>query len=170
VRWFIATRYWRIPEQESPPGNAGRMSNRIVLSASLPRLAPDPAPGEVVSRYLLQSGHYTASTGRVKPRAFHPAPRDHRTSVFRVQGLTERQIWSLGDEYVARQLGKELGARAELSVAQIASVGLRVESAEPPPRHANIVDWPGEKHEWMSRAQELAAVATLRLRVTHTVT
>jgi len=88
--------------------------------------------------------------------------------VFRVQGLTERQIWTLGDVYVALPSGNELRARAELLVEQIAGVGLRVESAEPPPRHANIVDWPGEKHEWMSRAQELAAVATLRLRVAHT--
>ena len=87
--------------------------------------------------------------------------------MFRVQGLRERQIWRLGDAFVALPLGNELRARAELSVAQITGFGLRVESAEPPPRHANIADWPGEKHEWMSRAQELADVATLRLRVTH---
>ena len=141
---------------------------RLVLSVSLHRLAPDPAPSEVTSRYIRQTGHYTASTGRVKPGAFHPTASNHKTSVFRVQGLTERQIWSLGDVYVALPSGNELRARAELSVEQIAGVGLRVESSEPPPRHANIVDWPGEKHEWMSRAQELAAVATLRLRFTQT--
>jgi hypothetical protein len=88
--------------------------------------------------------------------------------VFRVQGLTERQIWSLGDAYVVLPLDNKLHARAELSVAQITGVGLQVESAEPPLRHANIGGWPVEKHEWMSQAQELAAVATLRLRVTHT--
>jgi len=142
---------------------------RIILPGSLPRLGADPMPTEVTSRYLLQSGHYTASTGRVKPRAFHPAARDHKTSIFRVQELTGRQIWSLGDKYVASPLGKDLRARAELSVAQIIEVGLQVEPAEPPPRHANIADWPSEKHEWMSRAQELAAVAILRLRGTNTV-
>ena len=141
---------------------------RLVLSVSPRRLAPDPAPSEATSRYIRQSGHYAASTGRVKPGALHPTPSDHKTSVFRVQGLTERQIWSLGDVYVVLPSGNELRARAELSVKQIAGVGLRVESAEPPPRHANIVDWPGEKHQWMSRAQELAAVATLCLRVTQT--
>ena len=125
-------------------------------------------PSEVTSRFLRQSGHYTASTHRVAPHAFHPAPSDHKTSLFRVQGLAERQIWELGDAYVILLPGNALRARAELSVAQITSVGLRVESAEPPPRHANIVDWPVEKHEWMSRAQELAAVATLRLRETPT--
>ena len=134
---------------------------RIILPGSLPHLGTDPTPSEITSRYLLQSGHYTASTGRVKPRAFHPAARDHKTSVFRVQELTERQIWSLGDRYIAFPLGKELHARAELSVEQTIEIGLQVEPAELPPRHANIVSWPIEKHEWMSRAQELAAVAIL---------
>jgi len=86
--------------------------------------------------------------------------------VFRLQELTESQIWSLGDRYVASPFGKDLRARAELSVAQIIEVGLQVEPAEPPPRHANITNWPIEKHAWMSRAQELAAVAILRLRKT----
>ena len=142
----------------------------ILSSASSHRPGPDPAPSEVTSRYLPQSGHYAASNGRVKPRAFHPAPSDHKTSLFRVQGLAERQIWELGDAYVILPPGNALRARAELSVSQITSVGLRVESAEPPPRHANIVDWPVEKHEWMSRAQELAAKAMLRLRGTHAAT
>jgi hypothetical protein len=137
---------------------------QIVLPASLLRLDPDPAPGEGVSRYLLQSGHYAASTGQVKPRAFHPAARDYKTSVFRVQGLIEHQIWSLGDKYVAQPQGKQLRAYAELSVALIIGVGLRIEPKEPPPRHANIINWPREKDKMMSRAQELAAEAILRLR------
>ena len=58
-------------------------------------------------------------------------------------------------------------AMAELSVAQITSIGLRVEPDEPPPRHASMTHWPVGKDEWMSKAQELAAVATLRLRGTH---
>ena len=104
----------------------------------------------------------------MKARAFHPAPSDHKKSVFRVRGLTEHEIWKLGDMYVALPRGKELRARAELLVEQITGVGLRVEPEEPPPRHANIVGWPEEKHEWMSRAQELAELATLRLRPAHT--
>src|SRR3989442_8203650 len=137
---------------------------RIVLGVSLPRLDAEVAPSETISRYLLQSGHYSASTGRVKPRAFHPARPDHKTSVFRVQGLEERKIWKLGEIYVARPLHKELHARADLSVANVVAIGLRVESQEPPPRHGNIIDWPAEKDAWMSQAQEVAAVATLRLR------
>jgi hypothetical protein len=127
-------------------------------------LAPDPAPGEVTSRYLRQRSHYAPSDGRVKPRAFHPNPEDHKTSVFRVQGLSDSEIWDLGDEHVARPSGIEILALAKLSVEQITGVGLRVEPEEPPPRHANITDWPREKDEWMLKAQELAAEATLCLR------
>jgi hypothetical protein len=81
-----------------------------------------------------------------------------------VQGLTDGEIWALGDEYINLPLGSALLARAELSVEQITTIGLHVESAEPPPRHANIRDWPVGKDERMSKAQELAAVAILRLR------
>jgi hypothetical protein len=81
-----------------------------------------------------------------------------------VQGLTEGEIWVLGDEHINLPLGSTIVARAELSVEQITTIGLHVESAEPPPRHANIRDWPVGKDERMSKAQELAAVAILRLR------
>lgn len=126
-------------------------------------------PSEVTARYLLQSGHYAASRGRVKGSAFHPALQDHKTSLFRIQKLTEDQIWRLGDVRVASRANKELRARAELSVEQITNVGLRVEIDEPPRRHCNIVEWPREKHAYMSRAQELAEMATLRLRVENRV-
>ena len=84
--------------------------------------------------------------------------------MFRVDGLTEDHIWNLGDTYVSVPSGNQLRARAELSVEQIMDVGLRLVPAEPPPRHANIEGWPEEKDARMSRAQELAAVAILRLR------
>ncbi|MGH7774408.1 MAG: hypothetical protein ACREQA_19465 [Candidatus Binatia bacterium] len=103
------------------------------------------------------------SRGRVKPRAFHPARKDHKTSVFRIRGLSEKQIWLLGDVYVAAVVGREILARAEFSIAHIHSVALRLEPDEPPPRHANIAGWASEKDRWMSQAQELAASATLRL-------
>jgi hypothetical protein len=80
-----------------------------------------------------------------------------------MQGLTEAQIWRIADVFVASSIIR-LEARAELSVLNIISVELRVVPAEPPPRHANIESWPTEKHLWMSKAQQLAAVAQLRLR------
>lgn len=129
---------------------------------SLHPMPSDPAPNEEVTRFLRHSNQYVPSTNRVKPKAFHPAPSDHKVSVFRIQGLTQLQIWSLGDTYVSSEKG--LTGRADLMIEQINTADLQVESAEPPLRHANIAGWPAEKHEWMSLAQELAAVAILRLR------
>ncbi len=124
----------------------------------------DPAPDELTARYLVDRKHFSPENARVKARALHPARRDHKTSVFRVDGLSERHIWELGDAHVARARDKPLLARADLFVRQVARVGLRVEAQEPPPRHANISGWPAEKHNWMSVALELAALATLKLR------
>lgn len=136
---------------------------RILFSGLPTSLPSDPAADEVTTRYLNQEGHFVPSTGRVKPRAFHPARNDHKTSVFRISGLSERQIWLIGDIYVEAVVGRKILARAEVSVAHVHSLELRVEPDEPPPRHANITGWAAEKDRWMSKAQELAALATLRL-------
>ena len=136
---------------------------RILFSALPASLPTEPTADEVTARYLHQAGHFVASRGRVKPQAFHPARKDHKTSVFRISGLSEKEIWRFGDVYVSAVMGRKILARAEVSVAQVDSVELRVESDEPPPRHANITGWASEKDRWMSQAQELAALATLRL-------
>ena len=77
--------------------------------------------------------------------------------------LSEKEIWQFGDVYVAAVVGRKILARAEVSVGQVDSIALRVEPDEPPPRHANITGWASEKDQWMSQAQELAALATLRV-------
>lgn len=139
------------------------MVSRLFLSL-LPSPAGDPKPEETTARYLFQSSHFSVQNARVKPQAFHPSPRDHKTSVFRVSGLTEGSIWALADAHAAGTRTGGALARAEVSVAQVQATGLRVEAADPPPRHANIIGWPEEKPAWMSKAQELAAIALLRRR------
>jgi len=136
---------------------------RILWSAWRASLPPDPTPDELTARYLHQRDHFAPVSGRVKPRAFHPAPKDHKTSVFRISGLSENEIWRFGEVYVAAVVERKILARAEVSVGQVDGIGLRVETDEPPPRHANITGWASEKDQWMSQAQELAALATLRL-------
>ena len=136
---------------------------RILFSALRTSLPPDPTPDEVATRYLHQEGHFAASSGRVKPRAFHPAREDHKTSVFRIAGLSERKVWLLGDLRVTAALKRKILARADVLVTHVQSVGLQVQPDEPPPRHANITGWASEKDRWMSEAQELALLATLRL-------
>jgi len=138
---------------------------RILFSALPTSLPSDPTADELTTRYLHQASHFVPSRSRVKPRAFHPAPKDHKTSVFRIRGLSERQIWQIGDVYVASVVARKILARADVSVTQVQSVGLQVEADEPPRRHANITGWASEKDRWMSEAQELAALATLRLPI-----
>jgi len=64
---------------------------------------------------------------------------------------------------VAAIVNRKILARAEVSVAHVQSLELRVEQDEPPRRHANIAGWASEKDRLMSQAQELAELATLRL-------
>jgi hypothetical protein len=118
---------------------------------------------ETASRYLIERGHFSPENSRVKPKALEPARKDHKTSVFRISGLADPEIWSFGNEYVARPLGKALLGRGDLIVGEIKALGLAIEVDDNPPRHANIAGWPLEKEKWKSLSQELAAIATLKL-------
>jgi hypothetical protein len=87
--------------------------------------------------------------------------------VFRIFRLKEWQIWGIGDFYVTAPRKKEILARADIAVERVVNIGLNVEAAEPPPCHANIANWPFEKHSMKSLAQELAANAILRIRTSN---
>jgi hypothetical protein len=118
---------------------------------------------EVVTRYLLSSSHYSVNNSRVKPRALEPSPSDQSTSVFRVNGLGENEIWDMGTRLVAAHRVPQLRARADISVSSILELNLSVRPDEPPVRHALIYGWSNEKHALMAKAQELAATAVLKL-------
>ncbi len=130
----------------------------------MPLLTATPASEEITARYIFDSNRFNKQNSQVKHKTFHPARDDHKTSIFRISELSENQIWNLGDTFVASVINRELLACAELTVAAITSLDLRVQPNEPPIRHANIDDWPLEKEKWLSLAQELAARATLRVR------
>ena len=114
---------------------------------------------EPVTRYLLQKDHFNRQRGYAKARAFLP-PADGKTSVYRIQGLKDCEVWSLGRDNVASSRGRELLGRADLLCRQVNERGLAVIADPPPPRHANIEGWP-EKAQQMSIAQRLAADAKL---------
>jgi hypothetical protein len=99
----------------------------------------------------------------VKPGAFLPA-RDGATSVYRTRGLTEEEIWILGEAKVTGPTRKTLYGRGDLPVSAVHATGLRVDPDDSPPRHAAIVGWPEEKDARLSLAQQLAAKASLKLR------
>lgn len=90
--------------------------------------------------------------------------RNGETSVYRTIDLSEKEIYEIGQRYVAEVLGKGLLERAEIVVSTILEQDLRVEPyPDPHPRHANIVDWPEDKSKCRLIAIELAAAAQLHL-------
>ena len=122
-------------------------------------------PDEPLSRYLLQTGYFSRHQRRIKPHAFLPEPSTRATSVFRTSGLIETEIWRIAEEHVSGPAGRTIHGRADILVSQVEATGLCVDPDNVPERHAEIVGWPQEKHERLSLAQHLAAVAELRLRL-----
>ncbi len=119
-------------------------------------------------RFLTQSNHFKQQARCVTERAFLPV-LDHTisalaTSVYRTEGLGDDEIWALGEAEVCAPSGKPCYGVGEVSPGEIARVGLDVASDDAPSRHANIIGWPGDKNARKSRAQQLAALATLKLR------
>jgi hypothetical protein len=119
---------------------------------------------EVIARYLLSSSDYSSSKSRVKYRALEPSPQDQCTSVFRIDGLTENQIWDMGTSSVAEPRARRIHARADIIVSAIVNLNLAIRPDEPPVRHALISGWSDEKHARMAKAQELATEASLKVK------
>ena len=65
---------------------------------------------------------------------------------------------------MSRPTARTLHGRADILASQVEVVGLRLKPDNVPERHAEIVGWPQAKDEQLSLAQQLAAVALLRLR------
>lgn len=96
-----------------------------------------------------------------------PNPQDWKTSVFRVDGLSQTDVAKIGAAHVASRLGRPLHGWGRLTVQSVISVGLQIEADDVPKRHANIVGWPegkARKSEQQLLAQMLAEAATLVLR------
>lgn len=91
------------------------------------------------------------------PRSAHGRPLE--LSVFRVDGMTEQQIWEHGREH-ALPPKRNFHGRADVNQGVVDTTGpLRVDFDEPPPRHANVVGWPKERDQQLALAQGLASAA-----------
>ena len=75
-----------------------------------------------------------------------------------------QSIWQLYTDYVKPKNPRTLRARADVSAETIFNVKLDILPTVPPPRHADIINWPDDKDSMMSRAQLIAAESTLVLR------
>ena len=126
----------------------------------------EPVPvavDESLARYLLQSSHIRADL-TVRPDAFIPYPWPD-LSVTRHLGLTQEQIWAMGDQ-VTRQIGKTLHGRADVLASAFISRRLQVRPAPVADNsnHANVTGWPADKPSQKILAQEIAADAGQALR------
>jgi hypothetical protein len=128
-----------------------------------------PEAPEPLARFIFPKNHFGRQTQRPKPDAFLPIGLPLQTSVFRTLALTPSQVWDIGHEISSRR-GRTLRARADISAGSIFDVGLLIDPDNTPPRHANIVGWPEEKHGQLMLATELAEAATLCLRPGPSVT
>ena len=118
---------------------------------------------EWVARFINQKSYFRSSNKTARHNAFMPN-RNGETSIYRTIDLSEKEIYEIGQRYVAEVLGKGLLGRAEIVVSTILEQNLRVEPhPDPHPRHANIVDWPEDQSKSRLIAIELAAAAQLHL-------
>ncbi len=120
---------------------------------------------ETISRYILSKNDFTKN--RIKYSAFIPYPH-LELSIYRIDSLTEAEIWNIGQVEVANKRGKPLLARGDVTVAQVGEVsGLEVTPDTDPESHylhANIINWPKMKSEQKLRAVELADRAQLFIK------
>jgi len=118
---------------------------------------------EPIARFITDKAYFRPSNKTVRHNAFMPN-RDGETSVYRIIGLVDPEIFEIGQRYVANKRNKPLLGRADIEVSKVFDRDLSVISdPNPHPRHANIVDWPEEREKYRLLAVELAAEAELHL-------
>jgi hypothetical protein len=128
---------------------------------------PTVAEDEIVTRYVFDKGYFSRSRRTVKYQAFWP--HNGETSVFRISQLSNAEVWSLGNEYVAKQRKRSLKARADIVTDAVMFAGLAVTGTHlrvvaetsTHPLHANIAGWPEDESAIQMVAVELANRAVL---------
>src|SRR6266571_3948881 len=108
----------------------------LISRKKFPDLGP-VLPSERINRFILQTNHFGPSGP--KYAAFLP-PISGKTSIFRVRGLAEPDIWALGERFVVSPTRSALKAKASLLAEDAMALNLRVEAETSRHfRHANIV-------------------------------
>lgn len=125
---------------------------------------PDPVDNtEHLVRYLVDSGKYVPSTGRVKHNAFMPA-FDNVLSVFRVDRLTNSEIMKLGEDYVDSPPARVSKAVAIVQALVFMQNNLVLEpTPDPHPRHVDVKGW-SDSESNRHKAQLIAAKSSLVLK------
>ena len=93
--------------------------------------------GETISRFIFSSRQ--CSGGQAKYAAFLPPQESSEISVYRIQDLTEEEIWKIDDKYVSGLRGKKSHGRADLNIDLLPNLNLTIDpNGDPHPRHANV--------------------------------
>lgn len=119
-------------------------------------------PSDDLTKYIFNKSQFSSSNKRVKYSVFIP-PSNRLLSVFRIVGLSEAEVWEIGNA-VSTERGLTLLARADIKVSSVTKTDLEIDADDIPPRHTNIVGWPAEDSEIKLRAMELAEKAQLHLK------
>ena len=125
---------------------------------------PTPTEALPLSRFAFTRKWISRADGgfRLKYHAFMPRSAHGRPlelSLFRVDGLTDAQIWEHGRRH-ALPPDRNFHGRGDVTLDMVDATGpLRLEFDEPPPRHANVVGWPKERDQQLALAQGLARAA-----------
>jgi hypothetical protein len=85
-----------------------------------------------------------------------------QTSVCGIDGLTDTDIWSIGED-VAKTRGQALYGRGDIKSNYISEIDLILDIDDTPPRHANIIGWPEKDVEQQQLALKLANQSELKL-------
>ena len=111
---------------------------------------------ERLSRFVMSRNEFRSSDRTVKAKAFVP-PKNKRLSVYRTSTLNEDEIWSIGNELVAKPRGKTLYGRADLVAQDVYALQQEVEpETSVHPLHADITPWPDGRAEVLFLATQLA--------------
>lgn len=144
------------------------------LFKGLRKSAPRPEPttnilaNETVSRFLTSKSQFAKSKNIVKYSAFKPN-RDGETSVYRTTGISNTEIWLIGEKFVRTPIAKRHGSctlygRGDIEAKEILNASLAlVPKPKPHPRHADILNWPENNENRLMLAIMLANKATLHL-------
>ncbi len=125
-----------------------------------PENIPPVNDGELLARYVTQSGQYRSSDNQVKPNLFIPHPYE-ALSVTRHLKANESEIWAIGND-VSSAMGRQLYGRTDIKAGKFKVESLRV--VEKPlinnPNHADVEGWPIAKEDQKAIALKLAASAS----------
>ena len=121
---------------------------------------PPVTDNEVLARFI-RVKDWVRADQTVRQDAFIP-PRDMNLSVTRHLGLSETELWRIGQRVVtaiATKTKAALHGRADITVRQVSPLQpLRTVAAPLPdnPNHAHVTAWPLDKSARKNLAQKLA--------------